>query len=138
MFQIQVINPLLGHIVTDLQLIFRIVPSNSHETYGDCFLTYVWCLGNGMGKPAGIAPATRTRTHRTILPKNPWVTCQNEPKNIKIRQVLREIYSKWLSLFILTIHQQKWEKQGCMGEISQGRSAFTWITREYPTISGFV
>ena len=36
------------------------------------------------------------------------------------------------------LHQQKWEKQGCVGEISQGRSAFTWITREYPTISGFV
>ena len=32
---------MLGHIVADLQLIFRIVPSNSHETYGDCFLTYV-------------------------------------------------------------------------------------------------
>ena len=24
-----------------LQLIFQIVPSNSHQTYGDCFLTYV-------------------------------------------------------------------------------------------------
>ena len=32
---------MLGHIVADLQLIFRIVPSDSHETYGDCFLTYV-------------------------------------------------------------------------------------------------
>lgn len=26
--------------MVDLQLIFRIVPSNSHETYGDRFLTY--------------------------------------------------------------------------------------------------
>jgi len=38
----QVINPTtVGHIVADLQLIFRIVPSGSHETYGDRFLTYV-------------------------------------------------------------------------------------------------
>lgn len=37
----QAINPILGHIVVDLQLIFRIVPSDSHETYGDQFLTYV-------------------------------------------------------------------------------------------------
>jgi len=41
LFQIQVINPTLGHIVTDLQLIFRIVPLHSQETYGNCFLTYV-------------------------------------------------------------------------------------------------
>jgi hypothetical protein len=41
LFQIQVINPTLGHIVADLQLIFRIVPSGSHETYGGRFLTYV-------------------------------------------------------------------------------------------------
>jgi hypothetical protein len=41
LFQIQAFNPTLGHIVADLQLIFRIVPSNSHETYGDRFLTYV-------------------------------------------------------------------------------------------------
>ena len=37
----QAVNPTLGHIVVDLQLIFRIVPSNSHQTYGDRFLTYV-------------------------------------------------------------------------------------------------
>lgn len=41
LFQIQVNPTLLGHIVVDLQLIFRIVPSNPHQTYGDCFLTYV-------------------------------------------------------------------------------------------------
>ena len=51
-------------------------------------------LGNGTGKPAGIAPATHTRTRGTILPENPRITRQNEPKNIKIGQVLREIYSK--------------------------------------------
>ena len=51
-------------------------------------------LGNGTGKPAGIAPVTRTRTRRTILPESPRVTRQNEPKNIEIGQVLREIYSK--------------------------------------------
>ena len=49
-------------------------------------------IGNGTGKPTGIAPATRTCTRRTILPENPRVTRQNEPKNIKIGQVLREIY----------------------------------------------
>ena len=47
-----------------------------------------------MGKPASIAPETRTRTRGTILPENPRVTHQNEPKNIEIGQVLREIYSK--------------------------------------------
>ena len=31
-------------------------------------------LGNGTGKPAGIAPATRTRTRGTILPENPRIT----------------------------------------------------------------
>ena len=51
-------------------------------------------LGSGKGKPAGIAPAIRTRTHGTILPENPRITHQNKPKNIKIGQVLREIYSK--------------------------------------------
>ena len=61
----------------------------------------------------GIAPETRTRTRRTILPENPWVTHQNEPKNIKIGQVLREIYSKLLSLFILTITQSKIIHFGC-------------------------
>jgi hypothetical protein len=30
-----------GHIVVDLQLIFRIVPSDSQETYGNRFLSYV-------------------------------------------------------------------------------------------------
>jgi hypothetical protein len=32
---------MLGHIVADLQLIFRIVPPYSHETYGNRFLTYI-------------------------------------------------------------------------------------------------
>jgi hypothetical protein len=41
LFQIQAINPTLGHIVADLQLIFRIVPSDSHKKNGDRFLTYV-------------------------------------------------------------------------------------------------
>lgn len=55
-------------------------------------------IGNGMGKPMGIAPATRTRTRRTILPEYPRVTGQNEPKNIQIGQVLREICSE-MSVF---------------------------------------
>ena len=59
-----------------------------------CQISLLSLLGNGTGKPAGIAPVTRTRTRRTILPENPRVTRQNEPKNIEIGQVLREIYSK--------------------------------------------
>ena len=35
---------MLGHIVADLQLIFQIVPSNLHQTYRGCFLTYVQCF----------------------------------------------------------------------------------------------
>ena len=39
--QLTLYYPLLGHIVVSLQLIFRIVPSYPHETYGNRFLTYV-------------------------------------------------------------------------------------------------
>lgn len=51
-------------------------------------------VGNGMGKPPGIAPATHIPPVEQPYPKPHGFTHQNKPKNIQIGQVLREIYSK--------------------------------------------
>ena len=41
-------------------------------------------LGNGTGKPTGIAPVTRTRTRRTIYPKTHGLPVKTSLKTLKL------------------------------------------------------
>ena len=52
-------------------------------------------LGNSMGTPMGIAPATRTRPVQYPYPQPHGFFHQNEPKNVEIGQEMREL---WLIL----------------------------------------
>lgn len=66
--QLTLYYPLLGHIIVGLQLIFWIIPSYPHETYGNWFLTYVrWFDIAPQINPAISGP--RNQTQKGLYPE---------------------------------------------------------------------
>ena len=62
-----------------------------HGMLGYCALN-LSLLGNSMGTPMGIAPATRTRPVQYPYLQPHGFSHQNEPKNVEIGQEMRDLW----------------------------------------------
>ena len=69
---------------------------------GTCFTcTYLW-VGNGMGKPVDITAARSTQSVEYLYPQPHGVNDENEPKNIKNSQELRDLWYNFSVLAEIT------------------------------------
>ena len=79
---------------------------------GTCFTcTYLW-VGNGMGKPVDITTARSTQSVEYLYPQPDRVNDENEPKNIKNSQELRDLWYNSLSACRNNIFQFVWKLRG--------------------------
>ena len=79
---------------------------------GTCFTcTYLW-VGNGMGKPVDITAARSTQSIEYLYPQPDRVNDENEPKNIKHSQELRDLWYNSLSAHRNNIFKFVWKLRG--------------------------